>query len=143
MPASASAARHDRLAAPITWVDISQSLGQHPSVAKRIDEPGLALAVRPVACGVICVDAASTAGFEHGVDVVNSKHHLMGSPGHTLSIAKLAHDDLGTLTIDAELHAMSLADADVLDQPEHVHIPGDRFAYVGHAKNRNDARPRR
>ncbi len=138
-PMSALAARHDRLAAPIAGVDIPQRLRQHPCVAKRVDESGLAFSVRPVACGV-CVDAGSTGGLEHRVDVVNSKHPLMGSPRHTLSIAKFAHDHLGTLTLHAELYAMGLAHADVFDEPEHGDIPGDSFADVGHSKNRNDTR---
>lgn len=127
----ASAARYDCLPAPFVWVDIPQRLSKHPSMAKRIDQFALAFSVGPILCGVICVGTASTRGFEHGVDVVDSKHHLVGGPGHLFTLVKFAHDHLGRFTIDAELHAMCLTDADVLDQPEHRDVPRDRFAYIG------------
>jgi hypothetical protein len=129
----ASPARLDRVAAPILRVDISQGLGEDPPMAERIDEASLTFAVFPVVRGLLRVGACGTSSIKHGVDVVDPKHHLLSRPGYTFIYSVLAHDHLGALAVDAELHAMGLADTDVFDQPQHIRVPGDRFAYVGYS----------
>ena len=54
---------------------------------------------------------------------------------------ELAYYQFGALTIDAQLHAVSRADADVFDQLEYVGVPARSSAHVRHGKYRDDARP--
>ena len=112
-------------------------------MAERIDEAALMLPIRHIPRCFVGVGTSGPGGRKNAIDVVDSKHHLKGRPGHLLIVSKLAHDQLRTLAVDTELHAMDLADTDVLDQPKHVDIPGSRLGHIGDGKHRDHARPRR
>ena len=132
-----SAARYDRLAAPLAWIHIVLCLRQYPPVPEWVDHAGLAFAVQPIARRCRGIRAASAGSVEHGVDVVDSKHHLMACSGHPFIFVKLSHDQLSTLTIDTELYPVPFANANVFDQSKHLDVPSDRCADVGNAKHRD------
>jgi hypothetical protein len=138
-----SSARYDGLSAPVAWIHVLLCLRQYPPVTEWVDHAGLAFAVRPVARGGRGVCATSAGSVEHGVDVVDSKHHLVACSGHPFIVVKLSHDQLSTLTIDTELYPVGLANADVFDQSKHPDVPSDRCAHVGNAEHRNHTCPRR
>ena len=112
-------------------------------MAERIDQAALTFPVRHIPGAFVSVGTGGPGGLEYTVDVVDSKHHLKSRPGHLLIVSKLAHDQLRTLAVDAKLHAVGLADPDVLDQLEHLDIPGGRCGHVGDGKHRHHTRPRR
>ena len=139
----ASVAGHDGVAAPLLRVDVSQRLSQHPPVAKRVEKASLAFAVLPVVRLVRRVGAGRASGVEHRIYILDAKHHLATRPRLALIDFVLTHNDLGSLAVEAKLSAMAFADADVLDQPQHVYVPGDRVTHIGNRQHRNDTRPRR
>jgi hypothetical protein len=112
-------------------------------VAKRVDQAGLTFPVRHIARDFISVDTSGSGGLEHSVDVVDSNHHLIGRLGHPLTVSKLAHDHLGSLPVETELYTMRLANANVLNQPEDLDVPGGCFVHVGHGKHWDYSCPRR
>ena len=138
---AASAAVHYGLAAPLDRVDVTQSLRQHPPVAERVDEAGLAFSVRPVLRAVIRVGTAGSGRFEHAVDVRDAEHDLAGRAGRLLVVSQFAHDQLGALAVDTELRPVTPADANMLDEPEHAGVPGDRSTHVIDRQYRNDRCP--
>lgn len=103
-------------------------------MTKGIEQTDLAFPVRQVARHFLSVDPSRASNPEHAVHVIDSEHDLEGRPGRTLIVSKFAHNQLGTLAVDAELDAMGLADTYVLDQAEDVDIPRGRFAYIGHSE---------
>ena len=137
-----SAARHDRLAAPVTWVDILQRLGYHPFVAERVDEAGLPLPIGLIVRSAAGVRAVGAGSLEHGANVINADHHLIGCLRRAFFVPKFTNDQLGTLTVETKLNPMTLTDANMLDQTQHSDIPSDRPLHVLNAKHRNDPRPR-
>lgn len=136
-----SAARHDRLATPITWIDIDQCLGHDPLVAKRVDEAGLPLSIGLIVGSVAGVRAVGAGNVEDADDVIDTNHHLIGCVRRVLLVPELTHNQLGTLTVEAQLNAMTRTDANMLDQPQHGDVPSDRLLHVGNGKHWDDPRP--
>lgn len=112
-------------------------------MAKWIEETDLTFPVGHVARRFVRVCTSRLSSPEHAVHIGDSKHDLVRRPGRALIVAKFTHDHLGTLAIDTELHAMGLADTNVLDQPEDLDVPGGRCGHIGHGENWDHPRPRR
>lgn len=136
------AALRDRCAAPLARIDIAHRLGQHPLVAERIDQAGLSLPIRHITSSLIGISAGRSGSREHFVDILDSEHDLMGRAGNALVVSELAHYYFGALAVDPELHAVGLADTDMLDQPENCYVPGSRLPHVGHPEDWDHPRPR-
>ena len=110
-------------------------------MAERVDQAALSFPVLHIVPGAISVGTCRSGSLEHPVDVVDPKHDLICHPGHALIVSEFAHDHFGALGVDTELHAMALADTDVLNQPEHLDIPGGCVAHVGHGEHWDHPRP--
>ena len=100
-------------------------------MAEGVDYAALPLAIGHVFAPSRRVGAACSGSVERPVNIVNSKHDLVRGY-NLLIVSKLAHQYLGTLAVDTELHAVDLADPNMFHQPEHLDIPGNRFPDVGH-----------
>ena len=112
-------------------------------MAERIDEATLTFPEGHIPRCFVGVGTSGPGGRKNAIDVVDSKHHLKRRPGRMLIDSKFTHDQLRTLAVDPELHAMGLAHPDVLDQAEHVDIPGGRCRHISDGKHRDHPRPRR
>ena len=126
-----SATGHHHFASPICRIDVSQRLSQHPTMTERVNEASLAFAVLPVTCACVRGCAGCSGGFKYSVDVRDPEHHLVSRAGLLFASAKLAHDQFSSLVGESELYSMTVTDTDVLYEPEHIHIPGDRLAHIG------------
>ena len=142
MPAK-SAAGHHSFASPICRIDVLQRLSQHPTMAEWVNEASLAFAVFPVTCAGVRGGPGCSGGFKHSVDVRDPKHHLVGRAGLLFTTSKLAHDQFGPLVGQSQLHPMTVPNTDVLDQPQHIHVPVDRLAHIGDGEHRDYPGPRR
>jgi hypothetical protein len=122
----------DREATPLLRFDIPHSLGQRPAVAGRVADGALALPVGEVARLTDDLTAAVADAFAQGGNVVDSKHHrlrrLLAERCYP-AMADIGHDQRALA--EGQLRAVSGADPDPLDEPQHLDEPINRRANIG------------
>lgn len=112
---------------------------------ERISDGCLTFAVLEVMERVDQFGPARDRALEHRRNVDDLEHHLMRSywlwcPS---SGSDLGHHQFGRRPVgEAELRAVALADADVLDESEDVRVPRHGLPHVGHGQYGRYARVR-
>jgi hypothetical protein len=117
----------DSDATPLLRLDIPKSLSQRPTVAGRIADGALALAVGEVVWLSDDLAAVAADAFAQRGNVVDSKHHRLRSllaERRDTAMSDVS-DDQRALA-ECQLRAVSWADPDALDEPQHPDKPIDR-----------------
>src|SRR5918993_5065012 len=133
------------VATPLLGCDVDQGLVEHPLVPERVIEGRLPLAVLPVVRRVDQDRPSRHPPLHRTRDIPDLEHHLVRTSPlrRSPAWANLGHHQLGRRPVrQAELRAMPLADANVLDESEHLDVPRHGCSDIGHGEDGGHPRVR-